>query len=74
MPLMNVFHRGADGIRHFWSSEMLYAPSDPGQDPRHMGTLELLWNMMDFTPEGRPANWHEQLQYECCGDMLRTKS
>ena len=74
MPLMNVFHRDADGIRHFWSSEMLYAPSDPGQDPRHMGTLEPLWNMMDFTPEGRPADWHEQLQYGCCGDMRRTKS
>jgi predicted dithiol-disulfide oxidoreductase (DUF899 family) len=65
-PMMNVFHRGADGIRHFWSSEMLYAPSDPGQDPRHMGTLEPLWNMMDFTPEGRAADWHEQLNYKCC--------
>jgi predicted dithiol-disulfide oxidoreductase (DUF899 family) len=65
-PMMNVFHHGADGIRPFWSSEMLYAPSDPGQDPRHMGTLEPLWNMMDFTPEGRAADWHEQLNYKCC--------
>ena len=65
-PMMNVFRRGSDGIRHFWSSEMLYAPSDPGQDPRHMGTLEPLWNMMDFVPEGRPARWDEQLDYECC--------
>src|SRR6202012_4692968 len=34
-PMMNVFQRTPDGIRHFWSSELLYAPSDPGQDPRH---------------------------------------
>jgi predicted dithiol-disulfide oxidoreductase (DUF899 family) len=64
-PMMNVFHRSADGIRHVWSSEMLYAPSDSGQDPRHMGTLEPLWNMMDFTREGRPADWDEQLDYPC---------
>ncbi len=63
MPMTNVFHRDADGIRHFWSSEMLYAPSDPGQDPRHAGTLEPLWNMLDLTPEGRPAKWEEQLDY-----------
>ena len=41
-PMLNVFHRDGDGIRHFWSSEMLYAPADPGQDPRHAGTIEPL--------------------------------
>jgi len=64
-PMCNVFQRTPEGIRHFWSSEMLYAPPDPGQDPRHMGTVEPLWTMMDFTREGRP-DWHEQLQYDCC--------
>ena len=24
VPLMAVFHRDADGVRHFWSSEMLF--------------------------------------------------
>ncbi|MBZ9661333.1 DUF899 family protein [Mesorhizobium sp. ESP-6-4] len=62
IPLLSVFHRDGDGIRHFWSSELDFAPSDPGQDPRGIGTCEILWNLMDFTPEGRP-NWHEQLQY-----------
>ncbi|HEX4302477.1 MAG TPA: DUF899 family protein [Rhizomicrobium sp.] len=65
-PMTNVFHRNSDGIRHFWSSEMLFAPADPGQDPRAIGTLEPLWNMMDLTPEGRPATRDEQLQYGCC--------
>lgn len=62
IPLLSVFHRDGDGIRHFWSSELDLAPTDPGQDPRGLGTCETLWNLMDFTPEGRP-NWNEQLQY-----------
>jgi predicted dithiol-disulfide oxidoreductase (DUF899 family) len=62
-PMLTVFHRDGDMIRHFWSSELFYAPTDPGQDPRHVGTLEPLWNMFDLTPEGRPDNWAEQLSY-----------
>lgn len=64
MPMLNVFRRDGDVIRHFWGSELLYAPPDPGQDPRHVGTIESLWNLFDLTPEGRPAEWHEQLRYE----------
>ena len=63
MPVLNVFHRDGDVIRHFWSTELLYAPTDPGQDPRHVGTLEPLWNLFDLTPEGRPLDWEEQLRY-----------
>jgi predicted dithiol-disulfide oxidoreductase (DUF899 family) len=63
MPMLNVFHRDGDVIRHFWSTELLYAPTDPGQDPRHVGTLEPLWNLFDLTPEGRPPDWEEQLSY-----------
>ena len=66
LPLMTVFHRDGDQIRHFWTSEMLFAPSDPGQDPRHVGTVEQIWNIFDLTPEGRPATWHEQIDYDCC--------
>jgi predicted dithiol-disulfide oxidoreductase (DUF899 family) len=62
-PMLNVFHRDGDEIRHFWGSELLYAPTDPGQDPRHVGTLEPLWNLFDLTPEGRPTDWEEQLSY-----------
>jgi predicted dithiol-disulfide oxidoreductase (DUF899 family) len=62
-PMLNVFHRDGDRIRHFWGSELLYAPTDPGQEMRHVGTLEPLWNLFDFTPEGRPTDWDEQLSY-----------
>jgi predicted dithiol-disulfide oxidoreductase (DUF899 family) len=66
-PMLNVFQRDGATIRHFWGAEMLYAPMDPDQDPRHVGTLEPLWNMLDLTREGRPRGWDEQLQYGCCG-------
>jgi predicted dithiol-disulfide oxidoreductase (DUF899 family) len=62
-PMLNVFHRDGDTIRHFWGSELFYAPTDPGEEPRHVGTIEPLWNLLDFTPEGRPPNWHEQFSY-----------
>jgi predicted dithiol-disulfide oxidoreductase (DUF899 family) len=62
-PMLNVFHRYGETIRHFWGSELFYAPADPGQDPRHVGTLEPLWNLLDLTPEGRPTDWYEQLSY-----------
>jgi len=62
-PMLNVFHRDGDTIRHFWGSELFYAPTDPGQEPRHVGTLEPLWNLFDLIPEGRPADWHEQFSY-----------
>jgi predicted dithiol-disulfide oxidoreductase (DUF899 family) len=62
-PMLNVFHRDGNAIRHFWGSELFYAPTEPGQEPRHVGTLEPLWNLFDLTPEGRAADWHEQLSY-----------
>ncbi len=61
-PMVNVFHREGEVIRHFWGSELLYAPTEPGEDPRHVGTLEPVWNLFDLTPEGRP-DWDEQLSY-----------
>jgi predicted dithiol-disulfide oxidoreductase (DUF899 family) len=63
-PMLNVFHRDGDTIRHFWGSELFYAPTDPGQDPRHVGTIEPLFNMLDLTVEGRRPDWDEQLRYD----------
>jgi predicted dithiol-disulfide oxidoreductase (DUF899 family) len=66
-PMLNVFHRDGGVIRHFWGSELFYAPTDPGQDPRHVGTLEPVWNLFDLTREGRPTDWDEQLSYSRAG-------
>jgi predicted dithiol-disulfide oxidoreductase (DUF899 family) len=64
-PMLNVFRRDTGSVRHSWGSELLYAPAEPGQDPRHLGTLEPLWNLLDLTPGGRDPEWEEQLDY-CC--------
>jgi predicted dithiol-disulfide oxidoreductase (DUF899 family) len=62
--MLNVFHREGETIRHFWASELLSASTDGDEDPRHVGTLEPLWNLLDLTREGRPADWYERFSYE----------
>jgi len=62
MPMLNVFHRDGDVIRHRWGSELLYVPPEPGQEYRHNDLLDPLWNMLDLTPEGR-GDFHPQLRY-----------
>jgi predicted dithiol-disulfide oxidoreductase (DUF899 family) len=52
-PIMNIFQRKGGEIRHFWSCEMAYGPTDPGQDPRHSDLLWPLWGVLDETPHGR---------------------
>jgi len=67
-PITTVFQKTPEGIRIFWASELMFAGSDPGQDPRQQGTIEPVWNMMDLMPEGRP-NFDEQVEYpgqHCC--------
>jgi predicted dithiol-disulfide oxidoreductase (DUF899 family) len=66
MPMLNVFRRDGDRIRHFWASEMLYAPTDPHQDPRHVGTIEVAWNLFDLMPAGRGEAWEERIVEDCC--------
>jgi predicted dithiol-disulfide oxidoreductase (DUF899 family) len=63
MPTLNVFERDGETIRHFWATELMWAPADPGQHPRHVGTIEPAWNILDLTRGGRP-DWDEQLSYE----------
>jgi predicted dithiol-disulfide oxidoreductase (DUF899 family) len=62
VPMLNVFHRDGETIRHFWGAELTYGPSDSGQDHRSVGTLEPLWNLFDLIPEGRPV-WDEEIDY-----------
>jgi predicted dithiol-disulfide oxidoreductase (DUF899 family) len=64
-PMLNVFERSHGEIRHFWGSELMWAPPEPGQEYRHVGTLEPLWNLFDLTRAGRGDDWDEQLTYAC---------
>jgi predicted dithiol-disulfide oxidoreductase (DUF899 family) len=62
IPILNVFVRDGGELRHAWATELMFAPRDEGEDPRHVDFMWPLWNILDLTPEGRPS-WHPQLQY-----------
>jgi predicted dithiol-disulfide oxidoreductase (DUF899 family) len=53
MPVMNVFVRDGDQFRHSWATELMFAPRDEGQDPRHVDAIWPIWSVLDMTPEGR---------------------
>jgi predicted dithiol-disulfide oxidoreductase (DUF899 family) len=63
VPGFSVFSRRDGIIRHFYSSEMSGAMTDPGQDPRGAPDLDPLWLMLDLTPEGRGTDWYPKLDY-----------
>lgn len=62
-PALNVFTRKGDGIHHAWCTELLFAPSDPGQNSRHVDAIWPLWSLFDCTPEGRGTDWYPKLAY-----------
>lgn len=63
MPILNVFKRDGETVRHFWGSELLYTPPESGQEYRHNDLLDPLWNFFDVTPEGR-ADFEPKLEYK----------
>ena len=63
VPGYNVFTRRDGSLRHFWAAEMGPATADPGQDPRGAPDLDLLWTILDTTPDGRGADWYPKLGY-----------
>ncbi|WP_266170836.1 DUF899 family protein [Dyella subtropica] len=63
MPILNVFTRRDGRIYHTYATELMFVPADPGQDPRHIDMAWPLWNLLDYTPEGRGADWRPKLTY-----------
>lgn len=62
-PMLNVFVKKGDSIRHSWGSELAYTVADKGQDPRHVDFMWPLWNVWDTTPIGRSKDWQPKLSY-----------
>ena len=62
-PSLNIFARRGGKIHHFWHSELVLARPDPGQNQRHVDMMWPLWNLLDFTPEGRGSDWYPRLNY-----------
>jgi predicted dithiol-disulfide oxidoreductase (DUF899 family) len=52
-PMLNVFRKDGAKIRHFWGSELVFAPEDPGQNHRGLDFMDPVWGLLDTTPEGR---------------------
>ncbi len=50
IPIMNVFVRDGDGIRHSWATELMFAPRE---EARHVDSIWPVWSVLDMSPEGR---------------------
>ena len=64
LPAINVFTKTADGIFHNYNAELLYAPSEEGQHPRHADAIWPLWSVFDLTPAGRGNDWFPKPAYD----------
>src|SRR6476646_8967712 len=64
LPSLNIFIRRDGKIHHFYHTELLFAPQEPGMDGRHVDMIWPIWNMFDFTPEGRGIDWYPRLRYD----------
>ena len=64
LPAINVFRKTANGIFHTYNSELIYAPSDEGQHPRHADMIWPVWNLFDLTPIGRGTDWFPKISYD----------
>ncbi len=62
-PILNVFARRGEAIHHVYATELMFAPTEKGQHSRHVDLIWPLWNILDYTPEGRGKDWHPKLSY-----------
>jgi predicted dithiol-disulfide oxidoreductase (DUF899 family) len=62
-PILNVFVKRDGEARHFYATELFFAKTELGQNPRHVDSIWPLWNLFDFTPEGRGEDWYPRLSY-----------
>jgi predicted dithiol-disulfide oxidoreductase (DUF899 family) len=53
IPILNVFAREGDQLRHTWATELMFAPREEGQSARHLDSIWPVWNVLDLTPRGR---------------------
>jgi len=63
LPVLSLFVRRDGKVYHSYSTELAFAPPEPGQNQRHIDMMWPLWNLLDLTPEGRGADWYPRLSY-----------
>lgn len=62
-PMLNVFHKDGNTIRHFWGSELVFAPEDSGQHHRALDFADPVWGLLDTTREGRGETFFPKVDY-----------
>jgi predicted dithiol-disulfide oxidoreductase (DUF899 family) len=61
--MVQVWQRDGDKVRLFWAPEGGEETADPGFDPHLAPDPTPLWNVLDWTPEGRGKDWYPRLEY-----------
>ena len=61
--MVHVWQRDGDKARLFWAPEGGEETADPGFDPHLAPDPTPLWNILDWTPEGRGKDWYPKLEY-----------
>lgn len=62
-PILAVWKRDGNIVRLFWAAEGGFDTADPGFDPHLAPDPTPLWNVLDWTPEGRGKDWYPKLEY-----------
>ncbi len=61
--MVHIWQRDGDRVRLFWAPEGGAETADPGFDPHLAPDPTPLWNILDWTPEGRGTDWYPKLEY-----------
>lgn len=61
-PMLTVFRKDGDMVRHFWGSELVFASEDPGQDHRGIDMADPVRGLLDTTPHRR-NDWFQKVDY-----------
>jgi predicted dithiol-disulfide oxidoreductase (DUF899 family) len=62
--IVAVWKRDGEKVRLFWAAEGGPETADSGFDPHLAPDPTPLWNILDMTPGGRPADWYPKLEYD----------
>jgi predicted dithiol-disulfide oxidoreductase (DUF899 family) len=61
--IVAVWQRHGDKVTLFWAAEGGFETADPGFDPHLAPDPTPLWNILDWTPQGRGTDWYPSLRY-----------
>jgi predicted dithiol-disulfide oxidoreductase (DUF899 family) len=65
MPILNVFIKDGDELRHTWATELMFAPREEGMEARHVDSIWPVWSVLDMTTQGRDTGSNlPSLRYE----------